>query len=385
MAENTLTNLIPDLFEAVDIVSRELVGLIPSVTMSNAAEQAAKDETIRWHVAPAGNGVDITPAMAVPEPTGQTIGSGTMSISKSRAYEFGFNGDAQAGLNNGPGYQNVRADMIAQGIRGLVNEVETDLAALHIYFSRAYGTAGATPFGTANDYTDASEVLRILKDNGAPVVGNQLVFDTAAGAKFLGKQSAVNSAGTDSLLRQGVLLDVAGMPLRESAQIKQAVTVGTASNATTDDSGYAVGDTVITLASAGTGTLIAGDVITFAGDSNKYVVTSGDTDVSNGGTITLAEPGLRVAMSAATKAITVVAAATRNMCFNKSAIVLAARLPKNPMEGDLALDRQIIVDPRSGLPFEFSMYPGYRKVRYEVAMAWGVKVVKPEHTAILLG
>jgi len=385
MAENTITAIVPDIYEALDVVSRELVGLIPSVTLSASAERAGLNQNIVVDVEPDGNVSDITPAMTIPEPTAQTSGSTTLTISKSRGAEFGFIGDDQKKLNTGPGYMSVRAGKIAQAIRALVNEVETDLGALHVNFSRAYGTAATTPFATANDYTDASEALRILKDNGAPESDNHLVLDTAAGAKFRGKQAAVNSAGTDNMLRQGVLLDLYGMPLRESAKIKQAVTVGTASGATTDASGYAVGDTVITLASAGTGTIIAGDVVTFAGDTNKYVVASGDTDVSNGGTITLAAPGLRVAMSAATKAITVVAAATRNMCFNRSAIVLAARLPAMPEEGDQASDVMVITDPRSGLSLEFAMYKGFRKVRYQVGLAWGVKVVKPEHTAILLG
>jgi hypothetical protein len=223
-----------------------------------------------------------------------------------------------------------------------------------------------------------------LKDNGSPQSDNQLVINTAAGANFIGKQSAVNSAGTDSMLRQGVLLDLAGMPLRESAQIAD-FTAGTGASATTDASGYAVGATVLTLASAGTGTILAGDVVTFAGDSNKYVVTSGDADVSGGGTITLAAPGLRVAMSTATKAITVVASAARNMAFNRSALVLAARAPARPEEGDMAEDVIVITDPRSGLSMEFAMYKGYRKVRYEVGLAWGVKNIKPEHTALLLG
>jgi len=180
------------------------------------------------------------------------------------------------------------------------------------------------------------------------------------------------------------LLDVSGMSLRESAQIATPA-VGTGASATTNDAGYAVGATVLTLASAGTGTIVAGDVVTFAGDGNKYLVASGDADVSGGGTITLAAPGLRVAMSAATKAITVVAAAARNMVFNRGAIVLATRMPERPAQGDKAIDVTSITDPRSGLTFEVSMYPGYRKMVYEVSLAWGFANIKPEHTALLLG
>jgi hypothetical protein len=73
------------------------------------------------------------------------------------------------------------------------------------------------------------------------------------------------------------------------------------------------------------------------------------------------------------------------MCFARSALVLAARAPSLPEEGDQAEDRMIITDPRSGLALEFALYKGYKKVRYEVGLAWGVKNVKPEHSIILLG
>lgn len=384
MAENTLTAIIPDVYEALDQVSRELTGLIPAVTLAASAERVAKDQNVVVDIAPEIAGVDITPAMVAPDPTGLTEGSATITISKERAAPFGFNGNDQKALNTGVGYMNHRAGKIAQAIRTIANEMETDLAALQSTFSVGYGTAGTTPFGTANDYTDASKTLALLKDAGAPPDA-QMVIDTLAGANFIGKQSAVNAAGTDSMLRQGVLLDLAGMPLRESGKINQSVTAGTGASATTDTTGYAIGSTTITLASAGTGTIIAGDLIAFAGDTTKYVVVTGDADVSGGGTVVIAEPGLRKAIPASATAITVSAASTRNMVFSRSALVIATRAPARPEEGDLANDVMMITDPRSGMTFELSMYKGYRKVRYEIAAAWGVKNIKPSHTSILLG
>ena len=380
MAENTLTGLIPEIYEALDIVSRELTGMIPSATLNASANTAAVGQAIRVDIEPEGNGGDVTPAMVVPDPTGQTSGFTDIIITKSRFMEFGFNGEDQKGLNTGAGYGTVRANRIAQAIRKLTNEVEADLCGLQSTFSRAHGTAGTTPFGTANDYTDASNALKILKDNGAPLQDNQLVINTAAGVNFLGKQSAVNAAGTDSMLRQGVLLDVNGMPIRESSQINTPA-IGGGSSYTSHASGFPVGTTSITLIT-GSGTVLAGDVVTFAGDTNKYVVTTG---VTAAGALVIAAPGLVQALPAAAKALSIVAASARNMAFNRSAIVLAARAPARPVEGDMAVDVTSITDPRSGLTMEFAMYPGYRKVRYEVALAWGVKNIKPEHTALLLG
>lgn len=379
MAENTITGLIPEIYEALDIVSRELTGMIPSATMNASANTVQVGQAIRVDVEPAGNVSNITPAMVVPDPTGQTSGFTDIIITKSRAAEFGFNGEDQKGLNTGAGYGTVRANKIAQAIRALTNEVETDLCALQSTFSRAYGTAGTAPFGTANDYTDASNVLKILKDNGSPPQDNQLVINTAAGVNLLGKQAAVADAGSDSILRQGVLLDVNGMPIRESAQINTSA-IGTGANYTSHASGFAAGSTAITLIT-GTGTVLAGDVVTFAGDTNKYVVSV----ALAAGVVTLAAPGLVQALPASAKALSIVAASARNMAFNRSAIVLAARAPARPVEGDMASDVIVITDPRSGLSMEFSMYKGYRKVRYEVALAWGVKNIKPEHTALLLG
>lgn len=381
---NTLTNLLPELYTSLDVVSRELVGMIPSVTIDATTQRAAINQTVRNFIAPASTASDITPGLYAPDSGDHTIGNSTLSISKSRMVPIRWNGEEELSLSAAHGASAIRAAQIQQAIRTLVNEIEVDLCALYIKASRAAGTAGTTPFGTANDYTAASLSRKILADNGAPLSDMQLVLDTTAGANIRGKQAAAADAGTTNILRQGVLLDINGMQVRESAQVKTH-TKGTGASATTNAAGYAVGATTITLASAGTGTILAGDVITFAGDTNQYVVASGDADVSNAGTITLAAPGLLKAIAASATAITVVASSTRNLAFSRNAIVLAQRLPALPADGDGAQDRTTITDPRSGLSFEVSVYRQYRQVHWEVACAWGVAVTKPEHFALLLG
>ncbi|MBZ9600744.1 hypothetical protein [Phyllobacterium chamaecytisi] len=382
---NTITGLFPTLYNALDVVSRELVGFIPAVSSDMTFERAAVGQTVISPVAPAATATDITPGVTPPDDGDQTIGNVSMTITKARRVPVRWNGEQKLALdNNGASYNVILRDQFAQAMRTLCNEVEGDLAALHVNASRAYGTAGTTPFAT--NLADTAQVRKILSDNGAPLSDLQLVIDTSAGANMrtLTQLSKANESADTSLLRRGVLLDVHGFAIRESGQVKTA-TAGTGAASTTNAAGYAVGATVITLAAAGTGTILAGDVITFAGDTNKYLVASGDADVSNAGTITLAAPGLRKAIPAAATAITLAAASARSMGFARSAIALATRAPALPEQGDLARDRTLVTDPESGLTFEVAMYPQYRQMQYEVSLAWGVKAVKGEHITALLG
>lgn len=381
---NTITNLIPDVYSALDVVSRELTGLIPAVTRDPSSDRAAVGQTVRSIVAPAASATDITPAVTPPDDGDQTIGNVAIQITKARRVPFRWNGEQTLGVNNGgPGWSTIQRDQIAQAIRTLVNEMETDLAGLYVNASRSYGAGGTIPFGTAGDYTDASFARKIIVDNGGPQSDLQLVINTGAGANLRGKQADVDRAGTDVLLRQGVLLDIHGFAVRESAQIKTH-TKGTGASATTNTAGYAVGATSITLAAAGTGTIVAGDSITFAGDSNQYVVVTGAGAVS-GATIVIAAPGLRQAIPASATNVTVTASGPRNMAFARSAIVLATRAPALPDGGDSAIDRTLITDPVSGMTFELAMYAQYRQMQYEISAAWGVKTIKTEHLALLAG
>lgn len=383
---NTLTNLTPDLYTALDVISHELVGLIPAVSRDSNAERAAVNQTIRSYVAPASTAADITPAQIAPNTGDQTFTNKTLSISKSRAVPIRWNGEEQMAMNSGPDYSTMFGSQIEQAMRTLVNEVEADLASLYAEASRAVAPAGTTLFDSTGKLADFANVRKILVDNGAPLADMQCVIGSTEGAalRSLTSLTNVNEAGSNNLLRQGLLLEpISGFSVRESAAIEDH-TAGTGASATTNAAGYAVGDTVLTLASAGTGTLLAGDVVTFAGDTNVYVIASGDADVSDGGTITLSEPGLRIAMSAATKAITVVDNGRRNMAFSRNAIHLATRVPARPEEGDAAKDIMIIQDPRSGLAFEIAMYAEYRQVHFEVSIAWGFAVMKPGHLALLI-
>lgn len=386
-AGNTLTNLIPTMQLALDTVSRELVGMIPAVTHDASVARAAIGQTIYSFVAPAATAGNVAAAPVPPDDGEQTIGNISLGITKSRYIPIRWQGEESLQINNpgGPGVSAILKDQFAQGMRTLCNEIESDLAGLYIYGSRGAIPNDTTLFKT--NLADAALVRKILADNGAPLSDLQLVVDTSTGAalRTLTQLSKVNEGGDSSLLRQGVLLDIYGMAIRESAQIKTPA-VGTEDSGTLGTDDYAVGATTLALAAAGTGTVLAGDLMTIAntGDTTtQYVVLTGDADISGGGNIVIAAPGLLKAITANNCAIAVYKSSARNLAFSKSAIVLATRQPALPEGGDMAVDRTTITDPRSGLSFEVSMYKQYRQVRIELAIAWGVKVVKPEHVAIL--
>lgn len=379
---NILTKLIPDLYQNLDEVSRELTGFLPSVARNSSAVRAALGESVIVPVSTAMESGDVTPSMTVPEPKDFTMDNVAIQITKSRNVSFGLTGEEFQGVNNGVGANYILGENIKQAVRTLVNEMEKDVAIeAAVGSSRAFGTAGSTPF--ASDLTDAAHIKKILDDNGAPMGGRSLIIDSTAGVNLrsLTQLTNVGDAGTNMTLRQGELLNLFGFSIKESAGIYN---VAQSSIEGVTLSAAEIGATELTIKAATSGSLKAGDVITIAGDDNKYVVAESNSSLSAGGKIKIAKPGL-LHVVADGSSVTVVAASARNIAFTKNAIQLVTRAPALPAGRDAAIDSYILTDSRSGMAFEVRVYQGYRKMRMEVACAWGVKVIKPEHVATLLG
>ncbi|MET6553631.1 P22 coat - protein 5 family protein [Citrobacter farmeri] len=376
---NTLTGLIPTIYTALDIVSREQVGFIPAVARNTKADAAAKDQTVTAPVAPVATTVDIVPGATAPNDGDQNIGTVNVKITKSKMAPVKWNGEEQLAIGPAGTYNTILADQFTQAFRALSNEVDADLGALYYGTSRAVGTAGTTPFGVKEDLTDAANARKVLEDNGSPTTSLQMVLGSSAIANLRGKQTVlfkVNESGTEQLLREGTLGRLEGFNIHNSAGVKRAP----AATAT----GYLVngakqeGDIIIAI-DTGTGAIVAGQVVTFDGDDNQYVVAAATST-----TITLAAPGLRQNLADNTE-ITVVGGFTANMAFDRNAFLLASRTPAMPDGGDTADDVMNVTDPVSGITFQIALYRQYRQVRYEVGLAWGVASIKPAHAVMLLG
>ena len=390
---NTLTSLIPDIIEARDSVSRELTGLIPSVTIYSGSEGIAKDETVRIPQTSAMAAEAITPASIVPDTGAQSIGNTTMKMDQAYAVPFGWQGEEQTSFVRGGTFSSLFANQVSQALRTLNNQIESDIAEQYYKASRAWGTPGTTPFGSSIE--DAAQMQKILDDNGAPAGDRSLVIDTAAAVKLrsLSNISAAYAAGTDQTLRQGTLLPLFNFDIKQSAQI-QAHTKGTGTGYVIVAAGENAGQTTLSLDGGNAGTILSGDVVRFGtgGGSGtgtdydtNYVITDPSTATGNAaGNIIIGAPGLRVAR-VNDDVMTIQNSYRANMAFHRSAIVLMCRPPKRPMGGDLAVDVATITDPLTGMTYSIAQYNTYMGKRYQVELVWGVSVVKPEWLALLQG
>lgn len=385
---NDFSAILPILQDSANIVGRELFGFIPSCYRNVSASRAGLNQTVNYPIVPQGTTSTVTPAATPPAGSDITPTAGSITMNNLKKYSWNWTGEQEAALQNGDiaPFSDIFKQTLTQGMRTLANEIEAALwVEAYVNSSRATGTAGTAPFNTASDMSDLANIRKILNDNGAPLDDRHLVLGSTGYANFLAKQPILfkaNEAGSRDSQTTGMIPRIYGFDIRESFPIAQ-FTAGTNSGATTNSAGYAVGSTAFTLASAGTGTILAGDVVSFAGDTNKYVIKTGDADVSNGGTFALNAPGIRVAMSAATKAITTTASYTPNIALHRNGLHLVMRAPATGSDG--AADTAVVTDEKSGLVFQLARYGQYMQSSWELRVLYGVKAANPHLIATLIG
>lgn len=384
----TLTGFTELIYEARDIVCREPIGFASSVLINSGSEGVSINGTVKSFVAgePTLN-TDHTPAMAIPAGDDMTSTVEEMTIGQVARVNIPLKGETVRQLENTVGRENFVKNVLGQAIRKIVNAIESHVGTVAKNgASRAVGTAGTTPFASAHALIPQAN--QILTDNGAPQDGQRsLILSTGAATnlKTLSHLYKVNEGGSAATLRNGVLLDIDGVAIKQSAGVASH-TKGAGASYVINNGNITAGSTTISV-DGGTVNVTgfaAGDIITIADEpsAGKYVVKTGLT--ATAGNIVIADPGLTGAIVDG-KAVTIGASYTGNVLFHRSAIELVMRPPAMPDGGDMAEDRMTVLDPDSGLVFEVALYKGYGMNLMEIVCYYQAKVWKPEFVSTLLG
>lgn len=375
---NIFTAVAPILYTAAQEVSNEPFGVIGGISTTFNDRGVARGDVVKVPIAPTRTATDFNPSNVTATGDDATATTADVAITAFKKVSWHLTGEQVRSLQNG---DDIAAEwmrqLVAQGMRTLRNLAEVDCAtAIKQGASRAVGTAGTNPFAT--DINLIPEVRKVLFDNGAPLADLQLCIDSSAGlsARKLGIIQQAYQAGSDAERRSGDLLRQFGFQIRESAGIGLHTKGTGASYVTSGATAPAVRDVALV---TGTGTVLAGDVVTFAADSaNKYVVNTG---VSAPGTITLGRPGARTTIPTA-NALTVGNNYTANLAFERHAVVGVMRpplMPENP-----TIQQQVISDSK-GMSYLLLDIAQYGQRTLELHLAWGFKVVQGEHVAVLMG
>ena len=374
---NIFTALQPVLYSAAQDVAAEAFGVINAISANFDDKGVAIGDSVNVPIAPTRTPADYSPSMQTAAGDDATAANVPVTITANKMVSWNITGEQLRSLENGSTDGEWVRQMIAQGMRALRNQAEVAcVQAIKNGASRAVGTAGTNPFAT--DINIIADARKVLLDNGAAMADLQLCIDSTAGtaARKLGIIQQAYQAGSDAERRSGDLLRQFGFAVRESAGIVQHVKGGGSAYVTSGSTAVGVTDVALV---TGAGTVLAGDVVSFAADAaNKYVVNNG---VATPGTISLGRPGARIVIPTA-NALTIGNSYTPNLAFERSAIVGVMRppiIPANP------LMTQTLISDANGMTYLLVQVVGDGMVTWRLHLAYGFRTVMPHAVCLVMG
>lgn len=260
-------------------------------------------------------------------------------------------------------------DHIRPAAVALADNIDTALASLWYQTPWKHAVASSTDIAAS----DFPQVRKLLFDNKAPVndIDNMhLMLDGAMEAEALGlsafsQQQGAGDAGVQTQMR-GALGTKYGFNVFAN-QNTQASTAGSLSTSGTVavDGAITAGDTSITVdaSTSMTGTLKAGDTLSFAGIDQHYTVLADATAAANEITFTIGVPGRGTSGTGALTAIadgTVVtfyqqSAIGEGLAFHRNAIGLVVA-PLSELGDGKGAEISTIKDPITQLSLRARMY-----------------------------
>lgn len=375
---NDLTKVIPQLLAQGMLALRQMAIMPRLVNSSYSTEAGKKGSTIDVPIPSAIAAVEVAPANVPPTTADSTPTS--VAIPMDQWWEAPFYLTDKDVLQCMDGTIPMEA---SEAIKAIANKVDIYLLGLYIDLYGWYGTAGTTPFadGTTKDATGAR---KILHKQLAPPQDRRVVLDPDAEANALNIRAFQDASWSGDV--EAILNGNLNRKLGFQWFMDQNVFTHTAGTITTGliakaSTAVAVGLKTLlatTAASTGACALKKGDIISFAGDTQTYVLTANATQASAATDVTLAfEPGLAVA-KVGSEAITVKATHVINMAFHRDCFAFASRPLLDIDANGLGAILESVVDPVSGLTLRLEVRREHKRTRFSYDMLWGGATVRRE-------
>ena len=268
-------------------------------------------------------------------------------------------------------------------IASLINEVNDHVArtsAIGLFTSPKSTNVGSwktTPFGTANDISDATKVRAQLNRQMAPMMDRSAVLDPTASANALTQRpfNDISWAATPSAIMEGDIQKKFGIRWYEDQQVAGNNSPGAV--AVNDSSKLAAGISTATIDGAGAGNVRVGDFFMFAsGDTDVKVVTA-----VNSATSIDFFPAL--SGEVADDVVLTFGGGAANLVFQRDAIAFVNR-PLMDVEG-MGNVIQTAQDPVTGLTIRLEVSREHKRTRWSFDMLYGCRVIRPELGVVLLG
>jgi len=372
---NTLTQVIPQLLAQGLLALRQMAVMPRFVNRGYEALAGEKGSTIDITIPSAITAVAVQPSYVPPDDVGVIPTKVAMAL--DQWYEAPFFLSDQDMLQAMNGIIPMQA---SEAVKALGNNVDAAILALYKQVYGYAGLAGTVPFGS--DVSDFLNADQVLNDQLAPLDPRYVVINSRAKANAMGLRQFqdISYRGDNA----GIIKGDIGEKFGAFWALDQNVPRHTAGTYTT---GYTVNGAALAAAktvnvSGGAlGTLVAGDIVDFAGNTQTYTIVSstGASTVTN----IVFEPGLVVALSGS-EAITKRASHRVNLAFHRDAFALASR----PFSGADPMGvgtYQSAVDPVSGLALRLEVSRQHKRTRFSYDILYGVKCVRPELACRIAG
>lgn len=383
---NVLTAVAPKLL-AQGLMALRNTNVMPAlVNNSYSTEFATKGITVDVPIPSAIAAQDVAPANTPPATGDVTPTLAQVTLNQWKEAPFYLTDlDLQQAMSGTIPMQ------ASEAVKSLADVVNAYIFTLYKGVYGVYGTAGTTPF--ASDTTAITGIRKVLNKQLAPMNDRRFVLDPDAEANALNLQAFQNAqwSGTPNAIINGKIDRRLGFDWFMDQQVPTHSSTALTAGAATANGAQAIGagstdggrtGTVSIAKATNAAPLVKGDIISFAGDAQTYVVLA-DVSLIVGNTTVSIAPALKKA-KAGGEAVTLTASHVVNLAFHRDAIAFASRPLADSTEG-LGNIIQTASDPVSGLSLRLEISREHKRTRFSYDILYGATLVRPELAGRCLG